>query len=354
MPTAPVAPAQAQLTAANQPASQYTFGNNRVKILNVDPWGGLGFGCIDPDDQCCFSQNATIRNLVHQIGRSQLEMMMDPASRGWQPPNATVAGKIAAMYNRAKTMMLAEMIVIGDRNQGATETSKADQSSEAFLLHPCPYFEGPMVGNEWMDKMNQQCMTLLFNIVQHSWNRYASGVSAQFVQDIMPFLNQIALTLGVELCGKTQAQVLDSQFLFDLSAGGDFSPAKYTPDQNVPSMEAMSTQGPTLNVPTIRDVEPMWRGIRAHILKNLLAQAPKGPIPSAAGMQGSPLMTRDAVLAYAATQPNNLGTARDTLIDAINAEEAKANASSPSATAAQTGGTAAAPGALPTIPQGAA
>lgn len=351
---APTAPAQVQPTAAASPVTQFTFGNNRVKLLNVDPWGALGFGAPDPDDQCCFSQNQTLRNLAHQIGQAQLLIMMDPAARGWQPPNGSVASKVGAMYNRAKQVMLAEMIAEGDRKQTSVETSKADQSAEAFLLHPVPYFEGPMVCNEWLDKLNKQVMTLLINLFQHSYNRYSYGLSAQCVQDLLPFLNQIALTVGVELCGLSQAQVLDPQFLFDLSESptGHFTVANYHPSQNVPSLEAMSTQGPTLNVPTIQDVAPMWRGIKAHILKNLLAQAPKGPVPSASGMQGNPMMTRDAVLAYASVQPNAVGTARDTLIDAINAEEAKTNAAPDTTNAAATAS--AAPGALPTVPQGAA
>jgi hypothetical protein len=353
---APVAPAQAQPVAAADPVSQYTFGSNRVKLLNVDPWGSLGWGCIDPGDQCCFSQNMTLRTLVHEIGQCQLMVMMNPAARGWQPPPADVAKRVAAMYNRATSLLAAEMIAIGDTTQSAAETSKADQSSEAFLLHPVPYFAGPMTGNKWLDQLNRQTMELLINMVQHSWNRYASGVSNQCVTDLMPFFNKIALTIGVELCGMTQAQVLAPGFQFDLgsAATSPFTPTNYNPMVTTINLEPLSTQGPTLNMPTIRDVQPMFVGIQAHILVNLLAQAPRGPIPSAAGVQGNPLMGRDAMLAYASTQPNALPTARDTIVNAVNAEIAAAQGTPANTTPGQTGGTtAAAAGTIPVPAAGA-
>ncbi|HEY2252850.1 MAG TPA: hypothetical protein VGH74_17385, partial [Planctomycetaceae bacterium] len=104
-----VAPAQASASAS--PVTQYTFGNNSVMLLNVDPWGALGFGAVNPGDASCFTQNKDLWNLADEIGLCQLLVMMDPCARGWEPPNAAVAKRIASMYNRAKTLMNGKMIL---------------------------------------------------------------------------------------------------------------------------------------------------------------------------------------------------------------------------------------------------
>ena len=309
---------QAQPTASAAPVTQYTFGNNSVELLNVDPWGSLGFGAVNPGDEGCFTQNKDIWNLVDEIGVCQLLVMMDPDARGWEPPRAAIAKRVASMFNRAKTLLNSKMILEGDAAQTQGMSTKQDQSGRAFLIHPCPFFKGPMVRNKWLDEINQVVMTLLSNLMQHPANRYGSGITVQCVNDMTPILNQIAIILGVELCGLTQTAILAPTFLFDLSATGQFTPTTYTPSQLVINQNAIWNQGPVLNVPTLEDLGPMVTGIPANIVIDLLAQYPKGPIPQAAGMQGNPMLTRDAVLGYASVQPNLMPTARDTLVNAVN------------------------------------
>jgi hypothetical protein len=318
--------AQAQATASDQPVTQYTFGNNSVMLLNVDPWGSLGFGAVNPGDASCFTQNKDLWNLADEIGLCQLLATMDPGARGWEPPNAALAKRIASMYNRCKTLLNGKMILEGDADQTNGMTSKQDQSARPFLIHPCPFFKGPMMRNKWIDECNQVVMTLLSNLYQHPCNRFGAGITVQCVRDLTPFLNQLALIIGVELCGLSQATVLDEKFLFDLGPTGQFTIANYTPTQLVINQNAIWNQGAVLNVPTLEDLGPMVPGIPANDLLPLLAQYPKGPVPQAAGMQGNPMLTRDAVLGYSSTQPNAMPTARDTLVNAINSVIQQANA----------------------------
>jgi hypothetical protein len=191
-----------------------------------------------------------------------------------------------------------------------------------------------MVRNKWLDECNQVTMTLLSNLYQHPCNRFGSGVTAQCVNDLTPLLNQLALVIGVELCGLSQATILAPGFLFDLGPTGQFTPASYAPSQLVINQNAVWNQGPVLNVPTLEDLGPMVSGIPANVLLPLLAQFPKGPVPQAAGMQGNPMLTRDALLGFAAAQPDAMPTARDTLVNAVNGILQQAAGIAPAASAA--------------------
>jgi hypothetical protein len=295
--------------------SQPVFGNNRVLLFAVDPWSGLGFGAPNPGDSF-FSQNMPIVNLVDEIGKCQLMLMLDVTARGWQPPNVDVARKMAAMYNRVASVLALQMKLEG---QTQLPLGKADQSARPFMIHPVPYFDGPMVVNPWMRDWNELVMVALINMMQHSSNNRGLVVTQQFASEILPFFKAIAVKLATELCdGFTPDQVLADGFLFDLSDAGPFTPAKYKPSQKVINMELISTAGPIMNVPTIRDCSELVTGIAANLILPLLKQYPLGPVPGATGLQGNPLLARDALMATdLASASDSEGTARDTPRQAV-------------------------------------
>jgi hypothetical protein len=331
----PIAPAAAQPAAANQPVSKYTFSSNRVRLFNEDPFGSLGFGAIDAGPYGYFSQNEALRQLADEIGLIQFLVTTDAAARGWEPPNAFLAARAAQAFNRAKTLLNAQTIVEGDRQQQQGMDSKSDQSAEPFKIHPVPFFRGPMMMNQWIDSWNRITMRLQINLMLDPSNRFGFGITQYCYNSLMPFLNQLAVKIGVELCNLPAATVLDPKFLFDLGPTGQFTPLAYQPSQLVINQSALWTQGPTMYIPTISDMQPFLEGIDAHVCALLLAQFPKGPIPGASGIQGMPNLTRDAVLAYWAAQPDQPATAQSALVDAINA--AATQTTVPGATTAAAG-----------------
>ncbi len=307
----PNAPAATPAVASVQPL----FSNNRVLLFAVDPWSGLGFGAANPGSDSCFTQNMPLLNLVDEIGKCQLMLMLNVAARGWQPPNADVAKKMAAMYNRAVTVISLQMRLEG---QPQTDLGKADQSARPFILHPVPYFDSPMVVNPWMRDWNELTMVLLINIMQHSSNRFGLTITGQFASEIVPLLRLIAVKLGTELADLPVDTVMADGFTFDLSDKGPFGPANYHPSNKVINMELISTAGPLTSIPTIRDCSELATGIPANLILPLLEQYPLGPIPGATGLQGNPLLARDALLANAqAAGQSSEGSARDTVRQAI-------------------------------------
>ena len=320
---------------AATPSVQPLFSNNRVLLFAVDPWSGLGFGAPNPGSDSCFTQNLPLLNLVDEIGKCQLMLMLNPAARGWQPPNADVARTMAAMYNRAVSVISLQM-----KLEGAQQVSlgKADQSARPWIIHPVPYFDSPMVVNPWMRDWNELTMVALINIMQHSSNRFGLTIIQQFASEIIPIFNLIALKLGTELCDLDPAAVTwvsgQPPFLFDLSDKGPFTPANYHPSNKVINMELISTAGPLTSIPTIRDCSELAEGIPANLILPLLEQYPLGPIPGATGLQGNPLLARDALLANKlASGQSSEGSARDTVRQAVEKVLAAGPQSAPASAA---------------------
>ena len=310
--------------AANLPNSVLTLGSRKIRLFNEDPYGSLGFGALDLGPYGYFSQNQALRKLADQIGLCQFLIATNPAARGWEPPNAYVAKLAAQMFNRAKTLLNAETILEGDAAQQRGQDTKSNWSAEAFLIHPVPFARGPMMVNQWVDEWNRICFSLQTNLMTDPSNRFGTGVTQYCYNNLMPVLNQLAAKIGVELCNIPLATVTAKDFLFDLSDTGPFTIANYHPAQLVIDQSELWDQGPVLNVPTMDQMKPFLMGIPAHVCALMLADFPPGPIPGASGMQGSPLLTRDAVIAYWSTQPDQPATAGDALTDAINKAAAKA------------------------------
>lgn len=299
------------------PSVQPMFSNNRVLLFAVDPWSGLGFGATNPGEDSCFTQNYTLLNLVDEIGKCQLMLMLHTCARGWQPPNVDVAKKMAAMFNRSVAVILAQMKLEGESQ---TELGRADQSPRPFILHPVPYFDSPMVINPWMRDWNELTMILLINIMQHSSNRFGMTVTGQFASEIIPILKVIATRLGTELADLSPEEVQADKFTFDLSEKGPFTKERYRPSQKVINMEMISTAGPLTALPTIRDCSELAIGIPANLILPLLEQYPLGPIPGATGLVGNPLLARNALLANKqASGQSSEGSSRDAVRKAIEA-----------------------------------
>lgn len=294
---------------------QPVFSNNRVLLFAVNPWSGLGFGAANPGNDSCFTQNYTLLNLADEIGKCQLMLMLHACARGWQPPNVDVAKKMAAMYNRAYSVIAAQMKLEGESQ---TELGKADQSPRPFLIHPVPYFDSPMVVNPWMRDWNELTMILLINIMQHSSNRFGMTLTGQFASEIIPILKVIATRLGTELADLTPAEVQVDGFLFDLTEKGPFTKERYKPSNKVINMEMISNAGPLTALPTIRDCSELAIGVPANLILPLLEQYPLGPIPGATGLVGNPLLAREALLANKeASGQSSEGWARDAVRQAI-------------------------------------
>lgn len=297
------------------PAVKSVFSNNRVLLFAVDPWSGLGFGAPNPGSDSCFTQNMDLLNLVDEIGKCQLMMMLDAAARGWQPPNVNVAKRMAAMYNRAATVIATQMVLEGSP---MPSIGKADQSARPFLIHPVPYFDSAMVENPWMKEWNELVMIALINIMQHSSNRFGEVITGQFASEIVPIFQRIALKLGTQLCDLDPVAVMAPGFMFDLGDTGPFTVARYKPSNKVINMEMLSTAGPLTSIPTLRDCKELAEGIPANLILPLLEQYPLGPVPGATGLQGNPLLSRDALIANRqARGASSEGSAKDTTRQAV-------------------------------------
>jgi hypothetical protein len=328
------------------------FGNNSMQLLNVDPWGSLGYAAPRPPDRCCFTQNLTLWTLGDEIGLCVLMAALDPVCRIWQPPSGPLMQSMAKMFNRGKTLIMLAMRLAGAPQDS---TGKAMQSSRPWLIHPLPYFTGPMMQNKFMQELIELAQILLINLYQTTGNALGEVVTEDVAGLLMSFLNPIGVKLGTELGDLNASDILADQFLFDVSDAGPFGTKRYRPYDKVINKEALYDQGPTVGIPTLQNHKRLIDGIPANLIISMLAQFPVGPVPSASGLQGDPMMKHDQVLAYQAAQASNDGTATDALDQAIAA--AMANAPQAPSSGAPTGsavsGAAGAPQAqtLPVVPK---
>ncbi len=302
------------------PTTDPTTGNNRVLLLNVQPWKDMGFG-VPNFSTCVGTQCRPIAHLVDEIGKAQLMVMTSTDAQRWQPPSKNAAFQIAAIYNRVQYVLGTRMKL---ENQPRLPMGKAGQSPMMFNIHPVPYFPGALVVNPWMSEWNDLIMIALTNMMQHSDNGLGLTITAQFASEILPYFQEVAIKLGAEMLGMDVAKLSAPGFAFNLAGGltglaNDFS--NYAPMANVPNLEVISGPGALFSMPTMQDMVQLSQGCAANLIAPLLVQYPVGPLPGTQTLAGSPLMNTQALLVSGqATGPANVANASNTLQAAVQAQ----------------------------------
>ena len=309
-PSAPTLPADPSAPAVSpaiaNPATMPTFANTGTLLYNVGPWNIYGFG-VPNFGNCPGTLSTGIAHLVDSIGKAQLTLMtMIDASR-WQPPSFNAVYLLCTMYNRAASVMSLRAKAIGNR---LLSPGKVGQSPKPFLIHPVPYFQGPLVVNPWLFEYNELLMVALGNMMQHTSNGVALNITAQFAAEIMPYFQDIATKIGTELitlpAGRDPTQ---PGFLFQLDPTGqtgDLTSATYHPDTQTINEENISQTPPLYSMPSYADMAQLAQGIPAVLIAPNLTQYPVALPQPQSGLSGSLLSASQALMAAAAQGPSNL------------------------------------------------
>ena len=265
-----------------------TFGSDRVLLYNVAPWAQLGFGVAN------FGNNygtlsTPIWNLADFIGKTQLFIMTHIDAQRTQPPSRNTVERLGKLLNRVHSVLQSRMKVYADIR---LEEGHATASTKPWVIHPVPYFSGPLVRNHWLAEYNELTMIALTNMYQHSDNNLAMTVTQQFASDIWKYFREIKLRLGIELLGLPVETVESDDFTFT-----DEHYNQYAPDTRIINFEALDTPGAIFSRATEDDLSPLFRGWPANeIITNLREY----PVDAAElGRQGQPLPDEAAAVGTA-------------------------------------------------------
>jgi hypothetical protein len=247
----------------------YLFGSDRPLLYNVEPWNELGFA-VPNWAQVVGTRSQSIWGLADEIGRSQLYVMTHEDAGRLQPPSVNTVMRLGKICNRVRAVLAGRQKLDHEpRVEGGHDTADLIP----WQVHPVPYFNSAVVRNRWMKEYNRLAMVALTNMYQHSDNNLSLTITQKFAQDIWVYFNEIKILLGTELLGLSAAEVEPTEFVFEdrhfLGEGGSggYNPASFTLN-----MERLDTPGPIQSTPTEVDLRPLFEGIPATNLIDLVAQ----------------------------------------------------------------------------------
>lgn len=243
------------------------FGTDQVLLYNVEPWGELGFGCPNFADNT-HTVCQPMRGLAHEIGQAQLFIMthVDVMRDGF--PSRNTVERIGMMLNRVRSVLLSRA---RQPNEKLTEAGHGTPAAEPWLIHPCPFFEGPIIKNGWLAEYNRMTMIALANAYQHTGNSYPLAITQAFASDIWIFFEEIVRMLGVELLGLTKEVVLADSFRFATEHYAAYDPSGVT----IRRESLQLPPDPRLQF-TEQDLHKFDVGIPANLIRANLAIWPAG------------------------------------------------------------------------------
>ncbi len=241
------------------------FGSDRPLLYNVQPWAGLGFGVPN------FGNNygtlsAPIWGMADQVAKTQLFIMTHIDAQRTQAPSRNTVERICKLVNRVNSVLVSRM---KDYSDIRLEEGHATADLKPWVIHPVPFFPGPVVRNHWMSEYNQLTMIALTNIYQHSDNNLALTVTAAFARDIWKYFREIKRLVGVELLQIPIDQIEADDFKF-----ADEHYDAYDPESVMINFESLDSPGVLQSRATEDDIRPLFRGYPANEIITNLAEYP--------------------------------------------------------------------------------
>jgi len=241
------------------------FGTDRTLLYNVQPWADLGFGVPNFGENVGTLNNAIAR-LVDEVGKSQLYIMLSVDAMRTKPPSRNTVERLAKLIMRVQT-------VLGSRQQAYNElrleAGHATPAQEIFTIHPCPFFTSAIVRNPWLREYNNLTMVALANMMQHSDNNVPLTITAEFSKAVWQWFRQIKILMGADLLMLNPTELADDKFVFT-SAHFD----AYDPMAKINALEAVDTPSDLWGLPTEDDIQPLFDGLPANVVRNVVRQYP--------------------------------------------------------------------------------
>lgn len=244
-----------------------SFGTDQVLLYNVAPWDKLGFG-VPNFGRVQLSQNKTLLGLSDEIAKCQLFIMTHVDAMRNRPPSRNTVERLGRMCNRVNTVLSGREIAY---NQNRLEPGHGQPQYEPWMIHPVPYFKGPIVQNRWLKEYNDYCMMALCNIYQHTENDLALTITPEAGRDIASYYGQIHRMLALELLLIPQAEYTAMMPFTEQHY------AAYNPTQVTLRYEAIDRPiDPTVQF-TEDDIRPFFVGIPSNVIIPNLAKYPHNP-----------------------------------------------------------------------------
>ena len=249
------------MASANSTAS--IFGTDQVLSYNISPWKELGFGVPNFGD-VVLTQNRVLWRLADEIGKVQLLIMSHVDTNRRAFPSINTIRRIGKIVNRVKTILLTRSKSATDIR---TEGGHGVPSAIPWIMHPVPYFTGPLAKNPWLTEYNEYCMIALTNIMQHTDNQLPLTLTRDCSALIWSYFAEIQRLLGGELLNLPRDTFESDDFRFE-----EQHYAGYDPESSVISVEFIDSPGRMDELPTEADLRPFLSGIPSNIIIPSLAK----------------------------------------------------------------------------------
>ena len=251
------------------PVSRDHLHGDDVLLYNVSPWREFGFGVPNFGNNL-HTLNAPAWRLASEIGQTQLYLMTHIDAYRDQSPSVNTIVRLGKLLTRLHRVLGSRML---PQNQPRLEEGHAHSQRFPWLVHPVPYFPGPMVRNHVMLEFNQYCMLALTNMYQHSDNNIALEITVAMASDVWRYFNRVKRLIGVELLGLSDDAINADGFEFT----EELIFANYDPSKYEVRGEDLRDPGPVSLRLTEDDLRKFHQGIPAHMILPNVAKYDLGP-----------------------------------------------------------------------------
>ena len=253
------------------------FGSDQVLLYNVEPWSQLGFGVPAFGDNL-HTLNKPAHRLANEIGQLQLFIMTHIDATRTRPPSKNTLVRLGRMMNRIRNVLGGRARAYSDLR---VEPGHGSPAPAPWIIHPVPYFHGPIVRNGFLAEYNELTMIALANIYQHSDNNLSLTITEEFAGDVWLYFNEIKRLIGGELLSLAPEVYEAETFTFT-----DEHYNAYAPDKVTIRIEALDHPGSVTQRFTEDDLRPFLTGIPANLIVPNIVKFPVGPDDNFGGAKG--------------------------------------------------------------------
>jgi len=272
--------------ATTVPNTTSYFGTDQVLLYNISPWKELGFGVANFGENV-LTQNRVLHRLVNEIGVVQLLIMSNVDVRRRAYPSINTIKRMGKIVNRVKAILLTRAKAATDMR---LEGGHGMPSAVPWIMHPVPYFAGPIVNNAWLGEYNEYCMIALTNLMQHTDNQLPLTITRDCASTAWQYFREVQRLLAGELLGLDSSAYDNDNFRFE-----DSHYAGYDPEASIISVEFIDNPGRMDEIPTEADIKQFLRGIPSNIIIPSLAKYPDTSFNNFAGVGGASMVTNPAI-----------------------------------------------------------
>lgn len=235
------------------------FRTDAPPWYNNGVWGQLG--CAVPQTgKILHTQNAKIWGLVQDVGAHLFSTL-------WKYDDRL----LTAFPTRNCMYEIYRLIIVGRKvindmtipnGESPPVVIHGTPAYQMFVLYPVPLYGQLGCVQPFLRYATERALLMLTEIMQHQDNARDNWVTPVFAQAVMPYLQDILITMATGYFGFSRADASKPDFVIPDTNWGSDPATGYDPSKWSISQEATSTRPPVGWKPTEEDLDPI-RGLPA-------------------------------------------------------------------------------------------